>query len=183
MGHHARVDVDEVMTSMRAEARSAVADTHAHGGAIPGDGQPRRRRHLGVGETPDAAERVDDDLALQLDLHVGVDVLPPASSASRGDIWARRRDSTCRGLLDRPPRRGRSRRARRRPAPRRALREGLLRRRRRDRPPRERARLRPRPWQSGEGARASVRRSARRNVSACNPSRSSRPCCRSTRAV
>ncbi len=100
MGHHARVDVDELMAAMSAEARPLVAHAHAHSGAIAGGGQRRSRGHIGVGQTPDAAERVDDDLALQIDLHLGVDVLPPAPAAPRLDIRARRSDSTGGGLLD-----------------------------------------------------------------------------------
>ena len=101
MRDEASVDVDQVVTAVGAEAGPPVADAHANCRAVPGLGQCLPEGDVGAREAPDATKRVEHDLALQLDLHRGVDVLPSASTAPRRDVRAGRRDAAWGGLVHR----------------------------------------------------------------------------------
>ena len=101
MGDETRVDVDEVVAAVRSEAGASSSHSHAQRRAIALRRKPRRKSDVGAGKSADAAESVCNDAALQLDLHLGSDVLPSTSSAPRRDECAGRRDAGGRGLEDR----------------------------------------------------------------------------------
>ena len=101
MGHEARVDLDEVVAAVCPVRRSPGLHAHSHRRSVSSRRQRRPGGDHGVGEVTDAAERVFDDLALQVDLHGRIDVLPPAPAATRSHVRAGWRDPARGRLLDR----------------------------------------------------------------------------------
>ena len=87
MRHEALVDVDEIVAAVGAEARGPplrLPSAPSFGNPVGASVGPSET--TAIGEAADAPKGVGDDLALELDLHRGIDVLPSAAAAARGHV-------------------------------------------------------------------------------------------------
>ena len=89
MRDEAFVDRDEVVAAMAVERGAPVAHTHPHGRAVARRWQRLAGGHVRGRQSPDPPQCVEDDVALQLDLDLGCDVLPPATPATGADVRTR----------------------------------------------------------------------------------------------
>ncbi len=97
---HARVDHHRVVRLVLAERGLPVDDERAHRRAETVGRQQHRFGERRFGDVRDAVQRIADDVELQLRLHVGGDVLPPAAAAPFARMHARRRHARGRRLQD-----------------------------------------------------------------------------------
>ena len=96
--NHARVDHHRVVRLVLAERGLAVDDECADGRAEAFGRQEHRFGERGIGNAPNAVERVADDVELEQRLGRGLDVLPSAATATLAGVYARRHDARRRRL-------------------------------------------------------------------------------------
>ena len=93
MGDEARIDEHRIVGLVPPERRLAVDHERAQRRAEPLGGEQHGLRERWVGDMRDAAERVAEDVELELRLRRGRDVLPPASPAALARVDTRRDDA------------------------------------------------------------------------------------------